>query len=134
MGSLNSRGHEVNDPQPMALPPGVAKPETLAETIRRLVRNEISARASDLGHETFEEADDFDVEDDHADPQSQWELNYDQESEPRGSREANEGHGTDRNSAKRAGPDERADRSTGTGNPETKAENHRADDAKQPAK
>lgn len=134
MASLNSRGHEVNDPQPMALPPGVAKPETLAETIRRLVRNEISARASDLGHETFEEADDFDVEDDYADPQSQWELNYDQESEPRGRREADAGYRADGNPTKGTGPDERADRAPGTGNPEAKAENHRADDAKQSAK
>lgn len=80
MGSLNCRGHEVLNPEPMALPAGVSKPETLAETIRRLVRNEISQQASAGGQETFEEADDFTIEDeDGFDPKSPWELDFDQE-------------------------------------------------------
>lgn len=76
---LNERGHEVPDPTPVARPVRWSPPETLVEQIRRFVRNEFSQQAAAGGFETFEEADDFDVDDDHPDPQSQWELTADQE-------------------------------------------------------
>lgn len=61
---LNENGHEIPDPRPMAAPLHIRVPETLAQQIQRMVRSELSQRAADQGHETFEEADDFDVGDD----------------------------------------------------------------------
>lgn len=43
------------------------------------VRRELSNQAAADGQETFEEADDFDVDDEPADPTTPWELNFDQE-------------------------------------------------------
>ncbi|UOF76960.1 hypothetical protein [Microviridae sp.] len=62
--ALDERGWEVPDPTPVAWPAGVRRPETLTEQIRRLVRIEVSQRAAEQGHETFEEADDFEMDDD----------------------------------------------------------------------
>ena len=79
MARLNEHGHEILDPQPVARPLNWNAPEPLESMIRRYIRTELSRHAADEGHETFEEADDFDVDDDF-DPTSPWELNYDQES------------------------------------------------------
>lgn len=75
---LDSRGHEVHEGIPVAIPLGFQRPPTLEETIKRLVRGELSRQAADTGQETFEEADDFDVGDDY-DPRSPWELSADNE-------------------------------------------------------
>ena len=64
MAKLNENGHEVLDPTPLALPAGFKRPEPLADMMRRLVRTELSRRAEDAGLETFEESEDFDVDDD----------------------------------------------------------------------
>lgn len=61
---LDALGHEVPDPNPMALPSGFKRPESLAEQVQRLVRGEVSRRAQEAGHESFEEAEDFDVGED----------------------------------------------------------------------
>lgn len=61
---LNEDGWEVPDPTPVAWPAGVRRPETLTEQIRRLVRLEVSKAAAEQGMESFEEADDFDMDDD----------------------------------------------------------------------
>lgn len=50
------------DPDPVAVP--ISRPLPLAEELRRLVRVELSRRAADDGEESFEEADDFDEDDD----------------------------------------------------------------------
>lgn len=78
MAKLNERGHEILDPEPMAIPLGFKKPETLAEQIRRMVKTEMSQAAASQGQETFEEADDFDIGDDY-DPTSPYEQNFDQD-------------------------------------------------------
>lgn len=70
--------YEELDTRPVARPVGWRAPEPLAEMVRRLVRTELSQQAAQLGAETFEEADDFDVGDDY-DPVSPWELSVDQE-------------------------------------------------------
>lgn len=82
MNPLNERGHEVPDPTPMALPVGVKRPLSLREQIQRFVREELSAVSAQQGHETFEEADDFDIEDEDDGHKfaSKWELSADQES------------------------------------------------------
>jgi len=56
-------GLEYLDPTPVAIPVGANRPESLQETMRRLVRNELSAAASSAGLETFEESIDFDIDD-----------------------------------------------------------------------
>lgn len=76
--ALNEFGHEVLDPTPAAVPLNWKRPMALADQIRLMVRNELSQSAVSQGHESFEEADDFNVGDDY-DPKSNWELNYDQE-------------------------------------------------------
>lgn len=62
---LNERGQEIPDPTPIAPPVGFVKTKSLAEQIREMVRSErLRAEVEAQGMETFEEADDFDVEED----------------------------------------------------------------------
>lgn len=58
----NDAGQEIPDPRPVEMPIGFQRPPSLQETIQRLVRNELSDVASAGNLESFEEADDFDVE------------------------------------------------------------------------
>lgn len=76
---LNDRGHEVPDPTPVEWPAGVRRPETLTEQIQRLVRVQMSQFAEEQGLETFEEADDFDIDDEEGAPFSPYELTEMQE-------------------------------------------------------
>jgi len=69
----NEFGQEVPDPRPVAIPAGFQRPEPLADLIRRLVRTQISQQASAEGQETWEEADDFEVDEDD-DPLSPYEI------------------------------------------------------------
>lgn len=75
---LDDDGSEIPDPTPVSLPVGFKRPPTLDETIRRLVREQISSAASDAGYESLEESDDFDIPDDPAMPASEHELDGDQ--------------------------------------------------------
>lgn len=103
MSLLNERGHEVPDDTPVAMPVGFRKPESLQDQIRRLVRNELSARAMDQGLETFEEADDFDVEDDnHGEFTSKHELDDEQARNPTPAAARSEIERIERRIAKRA--------------------------------
>lgn len=61
---LDERGREIPDPTPIALPLGMGIPETLAQQIQRMVKSELSRQAEAQGHDSFEDADDFDVGDD----------------------------------------------------------------------
>lgn len=73
---LDDNGHEIPDPTPVALPSGFKRPETLAEQVQRLVRSSISRHAEAQGHETWEEANDFEVDDDF-DPSTPYEEFFD---------------------------------------------------------
>lgn len=53
---------EIPDPCPVSMPAGYKRPETLEAMIARMMR--VSEALKDTGAETFEEADDFDVDDD----------------------------------------------------------------------
>lgn len=77
MRFLDSKGREIPDPRPMSPALG-AKPEVpIRDYIRSLVHNEALQRELDaMGHETFEEADDFEVGDDYF-PDSQYENELD---------------------------------------------------------
>lgn len=63
MAKYTEDGHQIPDQTPLEVPVGFAAPTDLHALIKQLVRAE-SARAGEDGQETFEEADDFDVEDD----------------------------------------------------------------------
>lgn len=74
---FNDKGEELPDPTPVSINTGLKKPQTLQETIRKLVRDEsFRATLDRVGLETFEEADDFDVGDDF-DPTSPYEEDFD---------------------------------------------------------
>lgn len=69
--------YELVDPTPIAPPIGFKRTPSLAEQIRDMVRSEaLRAEVEKAGAETFEEADDFDVDDDF-DPTSPYEADFD---------------------------------------------------------
>lgn len=67
LSNLDARGRELPDPVPMAPPVGYRDGPSLAEFVQRMIRQEVSeiARQNDL--ESFDDADDFDIEDDLGD-------------------------------------------------------------------
>lgn len=67
---------ENTDPTPMEIPAGFRKPETMEEMVQRLVRRQVSDAAEAAGAESFEESEDFDV-DDMFDPSSPYEEVFD---------------------------------------------------------
>lgn len=73
----NKQGEEIPDTTKPEIPLGFKKPDSLAEQVRRLIRSEqLRQAALSAGHETFEEADDFEVGDDY-DPRSPYEEVFD---------------------------------------------------------
>lgn len=64
---FDAQGREILDPRPMELAPGAVRPESITSMIQRLVREQISRQAVAEGDESFEEANDFDVEDEDFD-------------------------------------------------------------------
>lgn len=65
---------EVPDSVPMEPPVGYRAPPNLTEMIRTMVRNEMFMKeVASAGYETFEESDDFDIEDDPLDPLTPYE-------------------------------------------------------------
>lgn len=77
-GRLDQNGSEIPDPTPVAIPAGFKEPESLENMIRRLVRADDFRRAADQeGFETFEEAEDFEIDDDSFDPSSPYEEVFD---------------------------------------------------------
>lgn len=67
-------GREIPDPRPMELVPGAVRPESIHSMIQRLIREQVSAAAVAEGEESFEEANDFDVEEeDFDDPLTKYE-------------------------------------------------------------
>lgn len=74
---LDANGHEILDQTPVAMPAGFKQPERLAETIQRLVRRGLSDMAAQQGYETFEESEDFEVDDEAFDPSTPYETFFD---------------------------------------------------------
>lgn len=74
---LDEHGNEVPDPIPVAVPIGNRAPESIDARIARILNHSLKADLEKRGLETFEEADDFDIEDDPIDPTTPWEKNYD---------------------------------------------------------
>lgn len=78
ISSLDDAGREILDDTPMAPPVGLSRTPPMWEVIRDMVRSErLAQAASESGHETFEEADDFDIPDDPGDPYTPWENDFD---------------------------------------------------------
>jgi len=77
MVRFDEKGREIPDPTPMAhhMPAGAYAPESLQSMMRRMIRETLSAQAAAEGEETFEEANDFDLEDeDFDDPLTAYET------------------------------------------------------------
>lgn len=71
---LNDDGAEVLDDKPVALPARFKRADNLRDQVQAFVRQEMSALASSNDYESFDEADDFDVDDIDFDPRSRYEL------------------------------------------------------------
>jgi len=76
---LNVMGQEVPDPTVIEPPLGYVPQPDLMEQMRAMVRNELSRIAEQQEFESFEEADDFDIDDDPVDYSSPYELYFDPE-------------------------------------------------------
>lgn len=70
--------HEYLDDTPLGLPTKF-KRQSWIDNMREFVRSEMSRQADSLEAETFDEADDFWVDDDDTLPRTQYELEADQE-------------------------------------------------------
>lgn len=71
-------GKLIPDPVPIAPPIGYKKQPSMVEIVRDMVRGERLAQAArEAGAETFQEAEDFDVEDDPPDMRSPFENQFD---------------------------------------------------------
>lgn len=72
---FDSLGREIPDPTPVEVPLRVLQAfESLQDQIRRTIRMEMSRAAGEAGQETFEEADDFDVDDEEPELVSAYEI------------------------------------------------------------
>lgn len=80
MAKFNEAGQQIPDQTPLEVPVGFGVPTDLTELIRTLVRVE-SNRQAEQGGETFEESDDFDVEED--DLHTPYQMKQMQEEAPR---------------------------------------------------
>lgn len=68
-------GREILDPNPMQPASSLKRPPSLLEQMRDQIRIANLTALNQL-HETFEEADDFDIPDDPADPTTRWENDF----------------------------------------------------------
>lgn len=77
ISSLDSSGSEVLDPTPIAPPVGFTPQPSMVDYVRDLIRSErLKQEMEDAGMETFEESEDFDVDDDY-DPGTPYENDFD---------------------------------------------------------
>jgi hypothetical protein len=59
-----SKEKEQPDPRPVEIPLDCKKPESIEDMIRKYVATQLSTHMHNQGHETFDEANDFDVDED----------------------------------------------------------------------
>lgn len=78
MAKFDEFGREIPDNTPVEMPLGLRMPKPLQELIKDIVRHQMSQEAAEEGRETFDEANDFDVEDDEI-PASPYEIDEDEE-------------------------------------------------------
>ena len=53
---------EISDPIPVELPIGFQQPESLASQMRRMIKNEVSRAAEEQGFGSFQDEDDFELD------------------------------------------------------------------------
>lgn len=70
---LDENGRETPNPRPKDVAIGL-RPPSLQEQIQRLIKVELSEQMQKQGAETFEEANDFEVDDEEGDPLSPYAL------------------------------------------------------------
>lgn len=71
-------GRELPDPTPMEVPVSYCQGPTLKETIQRMMHHEMLRQRADAeGFDSFEEGDDFEIEDDPLDPHTPYEAYFD---------------------------------------------------------
>lgn len=71
---LQDDGKEYPDQTPVEWPLGLSRPMSLHDEIKMYIRAEYSKFAQDAGYESFEEADDFEVDDDEGELVSPYEM------------------------------------------------------------
>lgn len=71
--ALDQFGRERPDSRPVAPPVGYKKQPTMVDHVRALVARQLSELAAASGHESFEEANDFEVGED-SDPETAYEV------------------------------------------------------------
>lgn len=71
---FDAHGRELPDSTPIEIPAGMRRPESVQEMMARMVRTSISQMAVSQGKESFDEAFDFDVDDDAELPLTSHEL------------------------------------------------------------
>jgi len=76
----NNDGKEYLDQTPIEIGIDQKRPPSLQEEMKRFITEEVSRQAETTGHESFEEADDFDISQDEF--QTQYTLQEMQEEEP----------------------------------------------------
>lgn len=74
---LDDKGRELLDPVPMAPPVGFVPGMSQDERLRQMIRQEHSRLNAMMYNETFEEANDLDIDDDPIDPSTPYEESYD---------------------------------------------------------
>lgn len=74
---LDDKGREVPSSERPVIPLGFKKPESLNEMVQRFVRHAVSVQAQQAGFESFEDADDFDVDGDDVLPDTPYETEFD---------------------------------------------------------
>ncbi|WNK15014.1 MAG: hypothetical protein [Microvirus sp.] len=74
--------HEVPDPVPMEIPTKFQRPETMQQMMERMLAQASAKYARDNNVEEFDEANDFDIDDEDVTPLSRYELSAMQEETP----------------------------------------------------
>lgn len=74
MAVFDEFGRQIPDPRPVEVPIAFQRPLSLQDEIKRFVRLELSKRAAAQELESFEEADDFDVDDEDPLPVTPYEV------------------------------------------------------------
>lgn len=71
---LDKNGREIPDPEPIAVPLRLRGRDTLKDQVQALVARELSARAAEAGEESFEDSEDFDIDDGELPPMTPYEI------------------------------------------------------------
>lgn len=70
---LDKNGKELPDSKPMVVPIDLRKPETIQQQVARLVTLKMIQTQSNVGKESFDDANDFNIDDDPVEPNTPWE-------------------------------------------------------------